>query len=71
MSNQGESYENNIRKLEEIIQRLERGDLTLEEGLTAFEEGIGLVKACQKQLERVSGKLLVLQQDSESEQEER
>lgn len=66
MSNLKESYENNIRRLEEIIHRLERGDMTLEEGLNAFEEGIGLVKTCQKQLERVSEKLRVYEQDGEA-----
>lgn len=57
------SYEENILKLEAIIQRLEKGDITLEDGLSSFEEGISLIKKCQKQLERVFQKIQVLNRD--------
>lgn len=54
------SYEENIKKLEGIVQRLEKGDLSLEDGLQAFEEGISLVRTCYSQLERVSDSIQVL-----------
>jgi len=57
------AYEENIKRLEEIIRRLERGDVSLEEGLSSFEEGIALIKACQKQLDRVSQRIQVLTGD--------
>lgn len=54
------TYEENIKKLESIVQRLEKGDLSLEEGLKSFEQGISLVRTCYDQLERVSESIEVL-----------
>ena len=34
------SFEDNLRKLEEIVHRLEEGNLALEESLRLYEEGI-------------------------------
>lgn len=61
-------YEENIKKLEEIIRRFERGDISLEEGLNSFEEGITLIKACQKQLDRVAQRIQVLTGDGRLEE---
>ena len=40
------SFEAMMSRLEELVARLERGDLSLEESIRAFEEGIKLVKQC-------------------------
>ncbi len=37
-------YEQIIDRLEDVVRRLEGGNLSLEESLKAFEEGIGLVR---------------------------
>lgn len=63
MKNQEKSYEENIQKLEGIIHCLEQGNISLEEGLSCFEEGVSLIKSCQKQLERVSEKMQILNQE--------
>ena len=44
------NFETSLKKLEQIIAKLEDGDISLEESVKSFEEGIGLVKECQKQL---------------------
>ena len=44
------NYESSLKKLEEIVSKLEDGDISLEDSVKSFEEGIGLVKECQKQL---------------------
>jgi exodeoxyribonuclease VII small subunit len=54
------SYEEAIARLEEIVQRLETGDLSLEESLTLFEEGIGLARHCSGKLDAAEGKLEIL-----------
>lgn len=59
---QKDSYEANIKKLEEIIVRLEKGEIPLEEGLSCFEEGISLIKKCQGYLDRAAAKVQVLQE---------
>jgi exodeoxyribonuclease VII small subunit len=36
------SFEESLKKLETIVDQLEKGDLALEESLKLFEEGVGL-----------------------------
>lgn len=45
------SFEDAVKRLSEIVQRLERGDLPLEESLLLFEEGIRLSRASQDKLD--------------------
>jgi exodeoxyribonuclease VII small subunit len=44
------NFESSLKKLEEIVSKLEDGDISLEDSVKSFEQGIGLVKECQKQL---------------------
>ena len=44
------NFESSLEKLEQIVAKLEDGDISLEDSVKSFEEGIGLVKECQKQL---------------------
>jgi exodeoxyribonuclease VII small subunit len=59
------SFEESLRKLETIVEQLERGDLALEESLKLFEEGVGLSSACKKELDAAEGRveMLVKQRD--------
>lgn len=50
-NDQGESFEETIKKLGDIVRRLEEGDLSLEQSLTAFEQGVALVRAAQGRLD--------------------
>jgi exodeoxyribonuclease VII small subunit len=45
------SFEDAIKRLSEIVQKLERGDLPLEESLRLFEEGVRLSRASQEKLD--------------------
>jgi exodeoxyribonuclease VII small subunit len=44
------NYEDSLKRLEEIVQRLESGQMTLDESLRLFEEGTMLIKVCQSRL---------------------
>lgn len=44
MSEASKSFEAGLRRLEEIVRKLESGDLPLEEALALFEEGTRLAK---------------------------
>ncbi len=59
------SFEESLTKLEEIVAKLERGDLSLEDSVKLFEEGTRLSADCRKQLEEAEGKveMLVKQRD--------
>ncbi len=63
-----ETFETSMKRLEEIVQHLESGDMPLEESLKAFEEGMKLLSFCSKKLEEVEKKvsLLVKEQDGSS-----
>lgn len=45
------TFEEAVKRLSDIVQRLERGDLPLEESLALFEEGVGLSKTSQSKLD--------------------
>jgi exodeoxyribonuclease VII small subunit len=45
------SFEGGLAALEEVVQKLESGELGLEESLSLFERGIELSEVCRKQLE--------------------
>ena len=44
------SFEESINRLEELVDKMESGDLSLEQNLKWFEEGMDLVKTCQTHL---------------------
>ena len=46
------SFEQAVRQLTEIVQRLERGDLALEESVALFEQGVRLSAISQRRLDR-------------------
>ena len=54
------SFEEAIARLEQIIEFLEKGELTLEENLKLFEEGISLARHCRSQLDEAQGKVEIL-----------
>ena len=54
------SIEQSLKKLETIVEQLEKGDLGLEDSLKLFEEGVGLSAACKQELDAAEGKVQVL-----------
>ena len=57
---QAMTFEQALKQLEEIVQRLEKGELSLEESLKLYEEGIQLSRLCHGKLEEAEGKVEVL-----------
>jgi exodeoxyribonuclease VII small subunit len=58
------TFEAALRRLEEIVQRLEKGDLPLEESLALYEEGVGLSRLCHGKLEEAEGRIELLVKDA-------
>jgi exodeoxyribonuclease VII small subunit len=54
------NFEEQLKALESVVERLEQGDLTLEDSVLLFEEGLKLSEACKKELEAAEGKIQVL-----------
>jgi exodeoxyribonuclease VII small subunit len=60
-----QDFEAALKRLEEIVERLERGDIPLEKALDLYEEGIGLSKSCAELLTGAELKLKRLGRDLE------
>lgn len=54
------SFEESLKKLESIVDQLEKGDLPLEQSLKLFEEGVGLSAVCKQELDTAEGKVQTL-----------
>ncbi|KAA0000402.1 MAG: exodeoxyribonuclease VII small subunit [Thermoplasmata archaeon] len=65
MQSEGEEikFEEALKKLEEIVEELEKGDMPLEETIRKFEEGIKLCKICKEKLEKAEMKIEKLMED--------
>ena len=59
------TFESAMQRLEELVVRLESGDLTLEDSLQAFEEGMALTACCRGQLEAAETRLQHLVRNSD------
>ena len=64
------SFEEQIEKLEQIVQELEKGDLSLEDSVNKFEEGIKISKKCNKTLEDAEKKITILVKENDGIKEE-
>jgi len=53
-------FEDAMRELEDIVKRLESGDLPLEESLKIFEEGVALSRYCFNKLEEAEKRVSIL-----------
>ena len=59
-------FEKALAELEQLVETMEKGDLTLEESLKQFERGVTLTRACQKALAEAEQKVRILTRDNES-----
>lgn len=58
-------FEQALSRLEEIVENLEKGELSLEVSLKKFEEGIGLSRFCAKKLDEAQEKVELLLADED------
>lgn len=65
MAEKKPSFEVALKNLEEIVSKMEEGELSLDQSLKKFEEGIEWVKFCEKSLEEANSKVEKLMKDSE------
>lgn len=57
-----DSFEALYSRLQEIVARLEQGDLTLEDSLSLYEEGMKLARRCQEMLHDAELRITRLQE---------
>ena len=51
MNEKNTTFESNLKRLEQIVRAMERGDVALEESLKLFQEGTELVRTCNQLLD--------------------
>ncbi len=64
------NFEDNLKKLEELTASIRRSDISLEEALKDFEEGIKLAKGMEKELDAIEGKIQILMDTGEFDENE-
>ncbi|GAB6040098.1 exodeoxyribonuclease VII small subunit [Endothiovibrio diazotrophicus] len=53
-------FESALDELEQLVERMEKGELTLEESLKDFERGIELTRGCHQALKEAEQKVQML-----------
>jgi len=53
-------FEKALKRLEEIVEELEKGELDLDRSLQIFEEGIKMSRICSKKLQEAEKKIEIL-----------
>jgi exodeoxyribonuclease VII small subunit len=60
-------FEDALKKLEKIVEDLEKGDLSLDEALKKYQEGIELSRQCAQRLESTRKKIDILVKNKKGE----
>ena len=61
------SFEDALRDLEDVADKLESGELGLDDSIMEFEKGIKLARFCQQKLEDAERKIEILQKGNDGE----
>ncbi len=59
------SFETSLAELEQIVGRLESGELPLDESLDLFEKGIKLSRECRDRLTKAERRIEILMKDAD------
>lgn len=58
-------FEQSLDALEQLVEQMERGDMSLEDSLAAYERGVGLYRKCQTALEQAELRVRLLSDPQE------
>lgn len=61
------TFEEKLKRLEQIVGMLERSDSELDKSLALFEEGTALVRECTKELDNAQAKITLLTKEKNDE----
>ena len=64
------SFEDGMKRLEEIVKGLEKGDVTLSDSMALFEEGTSLVRRCTELLDSAEQQVVRLKKGPDGAPEE-
>jgi exodeoxyribonuclease VII small subunit len=61
-----EKFEDALEKIEDIVKKMEAGDMPLDEALKSFEEGIKLIRFCSSKLDEAQRRVEILLGEEDS-----
>jgi len=64
------SFEQALKRLDEIVKGLERGDVSLADSMKLFEEGTGLIRRCGEMLDAAEQQVVRLKKGPDGAPEE-
>ena len=53
-------FEHSLDELEQLVEKMEQGEMSLEDSLAAYERGVGLYRQCQAALEQAELRVRLL-----------
>ena len=59
------SFEQAMAELEQVVTKLERGDVALQDSIALYERGAALKKRCEDELKRAEEKVAAITLDAE------
>lgn len=68
MTKKEKPFDESLKELEEIVEKLEQGDIPLEEALDKFQEGISLSRDLKKKLKNAEDTLAKIVTEDGSEE---
>jgi len=63
-------FEQSLEELEQLVEKMEAGDLSLEQSLTAYERGVVLYRQCQQALEQAQLRVRLVSDPAQPEKSE-
>jgi exodeoxyribonuclease VII small subunit len=54
------NFEQTLARIEEIVKKMESGNISLDESIEIYQEGIALSKQCSTMLEEAEGKVMAI-----------
>lgn len=65
MVKKNDTYEEQLEKLQKIVDKLDNGELSLMDSMKDYEEGIKLCNKLYKTLNEAEGKIKIISEDTE------
>ena len=57
------NFDEYSQRLQEIIKKLEKNEVSIEEGTKLYEEGVAIAKKCYEILQENKGKVTILKEE--------
>ncbi len=58
--------EESFEKLNQILEELEKPEISLEDSFTLYQEGMKLIKTCNDSIDKVEKELIILSENGEA-----